>query len=245
MKLPDKYSLVTYDHLDSTNIEAKRLCSIQTIQHLVIWAMNQTHGYGKLKRHWYSGSNNLTFSIILPHTYHPRLVGHFLFIAALSVYHAIKAIFKRNNTNHKIYLKWPNDIMIDGEKLSGILIENLVSKIYHHNMIIGVGINITEKPNEIICCSLSDFVTEKLDISDIMVTIVNHIESYRDKWLLNGFNDIKAEWLAYAYNIGQEIVITTPSKKIQGIFTDINNDGAIIIKMKSGLYHATTIGEIL
>ena len=134
MKLPDKYSLVTYDPIDSTNSEAKRLCSVHNIGHLVIWGMNQTHGYGKLKQYWESGSNNLTFSIIIPHKYQAKLVSHFLFIAALSLYHAINSIFKRYNINHKISLKWPNDILIDGAKLSGILIENLESKIHNNHM---------------------------------------------------------------------------------------------------------------
>ena len=245
MKLPDKYSIVTYDNIDSTNSEAKRLCSVRNMGHLVIWCMNQTHGYGKLKKYWESCSGNLTFSIIIPHKYHAQIVGHFLFIAALSVYHSVLSIFKRHNINKKISLKWPNDILIDGAKLSGILIENLESKMHNNHMIIGIGINITEKPEGINSCSLSDFTEEKIDISEIMVSILNHIESYRNKWLLNGFDDIKSEWLSHAHNIRQEILISTPSKKIKGIFTSINSDGAILITLKSGLSTAITIGEIL
>ena len=102
MELNNKYSIITYDTIDSTNTEAKRLCSNYNIGHLVIWGTKQTHGYGKKNRCWYSGDQNLTFSVIIPHKYQTKIVGHFLFISALSVYHSVKSIFKTYNIKWKI-----------------------------------------------------------------------------------------------------------------------------------------------
>lgn len=245
--LDKKYSFITYNIIDSSNKEAKRLSRNIIPQNVIVWAKEQTEPYGRINRRWNLGKGNLGFSAMILHQYHIDFLARFVFITSLSIYHVINSLFHKYNIKEEITLKWPNDVLINGKKISGILIENIELSEQVKYMIIGIGMNIASKPSDptINASCLLDFINAKLDSSKILIDIVNTIESYRIKAENEGFSTIKEEWLSHAYNFNKNIKIFTGIEYIEGKFIGIEDNAHIKIKLQSGFTTFINTGEIV
>ncbi len=142
------FNLLMFDDIDSTNTEAKRLAECSVDGDFVIWAKSQNNGRGRAGKEWISEEGNLYMSLLL----RPRCAfvhySEISFVTAISVGEVIFDLvagcegFKEMTSGYK----WPNDILVDGKKISGILLETLpysVSNSEERWLIIGIGINIT------------------------------------------------------------------------------------------------------
>ncbi len=242
----EKYTLHSYDVLGSTNMEAKNLIKHNINGNHIIWAISQTNGYGKMSRKWESVSGDLTFSLIIEHDYPAMLIYNLIFIAAISLREVIGNIFEGQKITKDIRIKWPNDIMVDGEKIAGIMIENLKSPLGKNFAVIGIGLNILSSPanSNLVFTSLNEYNIQDIDLSTIMKDIVVNFEQYKMVWAKNGLGPIRSIWTDNAYGIGSEISVNNGKSKISGIFTGINNAGSINLLTDSGLTVAVSIGEV-
>lgn len=213
------------DSCDSTNEVAKN-CPPFTLVHAGV----QTKGKGRCGRVWESGTGNLYMSITLPLVSQAPLYS---FIAALAVAETISFLCPR--------IKWPNDILIDGRKVCGILLETT-----DNLLIIGIGVNVESCPNiqtlyKTTC--LKDYgaeISSKELAQKILQNLKNEISLYQEK----GFTPIQRQWLEYATGIGKNIEVRLPHQTMQGIFEGLDNDGALRLKTKDGTIHKITAGDV-
>ena len=123
--LLDDYHLLSYDMLDSTNSEAKRLAGGGASHGAVIWAKRQTAGRGRMGREWVSAEGNLYVTILLNPSQKLAECPQLSFVASLAVAETLEAIVP--DASH-IQCKWPNDVLAHGKKIAGILLESFVTK---------------------------------------------------------------------------------------------------------------------
>src|SRR5271154_795990 len=117
--LLNDYHLLSFDALDSTNEEARRLANGGGCHGAVIWAKRQTEGKGRLGRVWISSEGNLFVSVLLQPDKPLKEFSQLSFVTAVAALEALEALIPEGR---KLTCKWPNDILIDGRKLGGILL---------------------------------------------------------------------------------------------------------------------------
>ena len=232
------YHLLSYDSLDSTNEEAKRLAGGGASHGAFIWAKKQTDGKGRLGRKWFSPEGNLYISVLLCPECGLDKVGQLSFVAAIAVASTITDILPDNK---KITCKWPNDILCDGKKIGGILLESfsLISvdgeeKIW---VIVGLGLNIDSFPSDAryIPTSLQEQGVELISAKIVLSRFVYNFSNYYDIWQDKGFSEIKKEWTKIAHSLGSPVKVEAGDKVYEGIFTGIDKSGSMKIESENGV----------
>ncbi|MEI7670065.1 MAG: biotin--[acetyl-CoA-carboxylase] ligase, partial [Pseudomonadota bacterium] len=145
--LINDYHLLAFDSLDSTNEEAKRLAANGGMHGAVIWSKLQTDGKGRMGRKWVSEEGNLFCSILLSPDTDIQSFSQLSFVASVAAIETIRSILPDEAEN--INCKWPNDILMNGKKIGGILLESFEtidsSKSENNKtrwVVVGIGINI-------------------------------------------------------------------------------------------------------
>jgi BirA family biotin operon repressor/biotin-[acetyl-CoA-carboxylase] ligase len=206
----------------------------------VIIAGEQTGGRGRLKRKWLAPAGNISLSIVLyPDT---ASLPYLIMVASLAVVKSIEGV-----TGVKGQIKWPNDILIDGKKVCGILIENEIRGNKAAYSIVGIGINVNLK--------VSDYV----EIADTAVSLKN--EPGRDdlrvkliKALLKEFDklyvklrdgkDIFEAWRDSLATLGKKVKVTWGKQVIEGIAEAVDEDGALVIREENGKLTRVLAGDV-
>ncbi|UAT43400.1 biotin--[acetyl-CoA-carboxylase] ligase [Anaplasmataceae bacterium AB001_6] len=210
-------SVKEYECLDSTILEIKRHIdrSDYDIVKEIVVTKEQNAGYGRNNRSWISATGNLYMSFCLQNVSVSE-VNMLAVIIALSVRSSI--------CNSKCTIKWPNDIMIDQKKVSGMIIES-----YKEIMIIGIGVNIESKPelNTATCTKEHDVTIDRLSLAKkIVSTMYDYIVL-----LDNGEkNTILTEYRSHMAMLGTKVVISTKQNKFVGTASAISDNGELILK---------------
>ncbi len=199
-------------------------------------AGEQTEGRGRLKRKWLAPTGNIALSIIL----YPNIASlpYLIMVASLAVVKAIKSV-----TGVDVQIKWPNDILIGGKKVSGILIENEVrgNKVVYS--IVGIGINVglsISKHKEI-----ADIATSLDDDIDRIKLIRSLLQEF-DK-LYQQLPDVKTiykSWRDNLVTLGKQVKATWGKQAIEGIAEDVDKDGALSIREKDGEIIKVVAGDV-
>jgi BirA family transcriptional regulator, biotin operon repressor / biotin---[acetyl-CoA-carboxylase] ligase len=236
----DNYHLLTYDSIDSTNEEAKRLALSGGQHGAVCWAKKQTHGKGRMGREWVSEEGNLYCSFLLKPKHKIADFAQMSFVAALAVAEALNPVFEGKA---EVQLKWPNDILLNGKKLGGILLETVKPESKSPWIIVGIGINIEHFPQDtaLPATSLIDAGVEVISAKIILSRIVNCFFPLMDKWEDKGFASIKAGWENLAAYKDEKVTFVQHNTSYEGIFKGINDDGQCVIMLENGdtaCYHA-------
>lgn len=209
----------------------------------ILCADIQTNGRGKGNRNWDCKNNNLYFSISIDSSDKKLNYFNLSFLSAYAMVEAIKFFDKNNNL---IQTKWPNDILINGKKCVGILLEN---DIEINRLIIGIGVNIDYFPNNTNSLfnptSLNDngIFVDKIDLLKKFIEIFDY---YFDDWKNNGFKNIHDKWLKIAYNYKKNVIIKNNAKvgDLEGTFEDFDEEGTLILKDKNNNLIKIISGDI-
>jgi len=242
-KIYKDYTILHYEALDSTNDKAQELAKQGLkMNKTVVISDIQNKGRGRNNRKWESYPGNLFASIILFLNNKQKNIHELSFLIAIAINEAIRCELK--NSKIKIENKWPNDIVVDSKKISGTLIESQFQNSEILYNIIGVGINIKSKPAETIfpSCCINDF-SEEISVENLLEKFLDNLDNFLLQWQNFGFLPIRNKWLENAWNINKQVSITTPSKKITGIFENIDKNGNIEIKSIDGLIKLN-IGDV-
>jgi len=238
-----KYNLLAFDDIDSTNNEAKRLVQTGVSDSLIIWAKEQTAGRGRYGREWASIDGNLYMSIMIPISCSLANAAQLSFVTGLAVHEVITSLAKKHNVKIPIHLKWPNDIFIDDNKIGGILLES-ITHVSQPWIIIGVGLNIDWAPSDIDNTSSLKKYGINISAGHALDMIVNAFEYYNNLWQLYGFDNIRESWIKHAYRLGQVVTVSDTNKRISGVFESIDKTGAMRIKLASGEICVMSHGEM-
>lgn len=198
----------------------------------VLLAEKQTKGRGRKDRVWYSApESNLTFSILL--TKDKLLFNsiNFLnFAASLSVATAIENLYQL-----KTSLKWPNDVLINSKKTSGILIESISQGSKIERVVIGIGVNVNQNSFQGTFnyppTSIRNELGHNVDREKLMAEILNNFETLIEKIKVDK-KELLKDWKLRCDMIGEKISILENDKEIFGIFDDIDDEGFLLLKTK-------------
>ena len=235
--------------LDSTNNRALELSEDSSINTpCLVLTSNQTSGRGRGVNQWWSNEGSLTFSLIinpgelnLPVESWPKIS----LTAGLAVCETIRSL----DQNLSPGLKWPNDVFLNGKKVSGLLIET--AKNQSNRLVIGIGVNINNSPKQgpediqKIATSLMDEIDQRLDMTDFLLNLVNQLlEAWKSLTIAEAM--IINSWRRYCILTNRNITITSASEKIIGQCHGIADDGALLLKTDTELrsIYSGTIDQI-
>lgn len=237
------YRHLVFEETASTNTLSLEYAASGEEGDLWITANNQTGGKGSRGRDWQSQNGNLFASLLLQDPSDKSRLADLTFIAAISVREAIESY---SNKHNKIEVKWPNDVMINDRKCSGILLESVhyQDTVY---VVIGIGVNCIHFPKETLHPSTSLFA-EGIEVSanSLFLTLANKMADNISIWNKgNNFKAIRQKWLDTAYRLGEEISVHVPGQeKLQGIFASLDENGYMLLQLSDGSMKQISTADI-
>ncbi|MGL1920350.1 MAG: biotin--[acetyl-CoA-carboxylase] ligase [Hyphomicrobiales bacterium] len=249
--LPTGYAIAAFDSLASTNQHALKLAnegefSGHVGEPLIVYTKNQTAGRGRNGRTWLSSDKTLTATILLTTSAPKAKVAQLAFVMAIAAHKTICG-FLEASKHKSIGVKWPNDILVQGRKLAGILIESSNAKSRGNTTLaIGIGMNIGDIPED------GDFSATSLlaldvdiSIEQVLSSLAFNFDKFHELWSDGaGFAAIRKIWLDHALGLGGKITARLPNHSIHGIFESLNEDGILILRDEAGKIHQITAGDI-
>jgi BirA family biotin operon repressor/biotin-[acetyl-CoA-carboxylase] ligase len=233
-RLPPAYRLLSYERLASTNDEAKRLARAGAEEGTVVWAREQTAGRGRRGRQWIGIRGNLFASFILRPDCPPAAAAQLGFVGALGLSDAVAVIAP---PSAELRCKWPNDVLLNGRKLAGILLESETRARDDLDwLVIGIGVNVVGHPEA------ADYPTTSLraegcaavDSGMMLEILARHFLVWCDRWREGGFAPVRAAWLDRAIGIGDAITVRLDRESLEGRFVGLDADGALSLETASG-----------
>jgi len=222
------YELLCYEAIGSTNDEAKRLARNGAAANTIVWAGEQTAGRGRRGRTWQSPRGNLALSLILRPRCAPAHAAQLGFVAALALADALDPRLPPGTT---LGFKWPNDVLVGGRKLAGILLESEPSAAGLDFLVVGVGANLAAAPTEVEfpATSLADQGIAPPSPADVLAGFIEAFDRWERHWRERGFPPLRAAWLARAVARGAAIRVRLPDGSFDGRFLDLDEDGALLV----------------
>lgn len=221
------FTVQHHERIGSTNDEARRLVREGAPDGTVVHADEQTAGRGRMAHTWFSPPGNLYLSIILRTGQPVNRIAELSFAAALAVADTVVALLPRQA---KTLLKWPNDVLVHGGKIAGILLEQADDA-----TIVGIGLNVLHGPPN------NAYKTTTIVASGGIASIdwardilLDRLGSWVSAWEADGFAPIRAAWLDRTYPVGATIRVSTSGDPIEGAFAGLDADGALLLDTATG-----------
>ena len=232
--LPETYRLLHYARIGSTNDEAKALARAGAAQGTLVWADEQTEGRGRRGRTWQSPPGNLYLSLVLRPGGPPARAAQLGFVTALALAESVEAL---TGPTLDLRCKWPNDLLANGRKLAGILLESETSDIDAIDfVVIGAGANLASRPDDVEypATSLTEQGFPGITPARLLESFVRHVDSWAVRWQEDGFAPVRAAWLARAAGIGEAIRVRLERATVFGRFLDLDEHGALLLETAEG-----------
>lgn len=206
---------------------------------LVIQALTQTKGRGRHGNGWISPMGNLYISKLLRPSCRADKAGQMAFVAALALSDAMDEVI---GDGHAKTLKWPNDILIDGKKVSGILLESRLDKHGRIDyLIVGTGVNLFAPPEGAI--GLDSVKKDRVAVNSFRDIYLDKLRARYISWQNEGFGQIREDWLKQAHGLGRDMSIRLPEITYRGVFEGIDENGTLIA-LVDGQKRIFTAGEV-
>lgn len=245
-------SLLFFDSIDSTNIRAKLEAEQGAESGLLVVADMQSAGRGRRGRGWESpAGTNIYYTLMLKPDFSSDCAPMLTLVMALAVAKGIRQTLRRDSEEAaaKVGIKWPNDIVVDGKKVCGILTEMSMEQSYIQHIVIGVGINVRKQefPEEIrdraaaideqcgFCISRSQL------IADIMEAFEEDYEIFLQTHDLKG---LRASYTELLVNQDREVCVLDPREECRGIARGINDQGELLVERQDGTVEEVYAGEV-
>lgn len=232
--------------VSSTNKWAKKLAKLEASEGTVVVARTQTSGHGRLGRKWISPAGGLWFSVILRPNFDVDKVAKLVFVASLAVAEVLHELYGLD-----VETKWPNDVLIDGKKVCGILAETSTQNKKASYVVVGIGINANFDVKKSLpqklwenTLSLETKLGQKIRLEELFRALLEKLEDIYHRFLKTDFTLILGEWKKHARFLGHEVEVTSGSGKLRGLAVDVDDDGSLIIKTRDGTIKHVLVGDI-
>lgn len=234
LRLPPGFLIKAFDSVGSTNDEAKALARSGVGEGAIVWARRQESGRGRRGRAWTSPEGNLYSSTILRPGRPPAEAAQISFLAALAIAETAESVLPDPSG---VRCKWPNDVLIHGRKLSGILLESEPAPSGAVSwVVLGVGINLRHFPEntDYAATSLIAEGAPAMAVSALLEIYAGHLAAWYGRWRQSGFAPIRDAWLARARGLGGPILVRLAERTISGTFADLDSDGVLLLDPDDG-----------
>jgi BirA family biotin operon repressor/biotin-[acetyl-CoA-carboxylase] ligase len=243
-KLPPAYRLVALETVVSTNDEALRLATAGAEDGTLVWAREQTGGRGRQGRSWSSPPGNLYFSLVLRPDCAPAEAAQLGFVAGLALAEAIGSVAP---PMIEVTYKWPNDLLLNGCKGAGILLESRSDPDGTLDcLILGVGVNLAHFPEDTSfpATSLHFEGATEVEVVALLKAFCRSFMSWTNRWLDDGFAPVRRAWLHHAHGLGEEIEVRLPRETLKGIFKDLDERGVLVLELPDGASREISAGDV-
>lgn len=236
--------MVHLAEVDSTNDTALRYAAEGEVGPLWISADVQRAGRGRSGRHWTSLPGNLSASLLLTLPVPQPKAYQLSLVAGVAVAHAI--LRTAPELAGRLQLKWPNDILVEGAKAGGILIES-TTKGDAVAAVIGLGINVVGSPDELdraVTCLGAHGGTVPSS-QQLLEQVASEMECWLDVWSYgDGFAAVREAWLRTAHPLGEELRINAGETLTSGAFAGLSEDGALLLAGPDGAIRSFSYGDV-
>lgn len=230
----------------STNVEAYRLAEEGAPEGTVLIADAQCKGKGRLGRIWHSPAGvNLYCSLILRPPIMPVDAFQLTFLSAVAVARAIEKTISINPL-----IKWPNDILLNGKKVAGLLNEMSAETERVNFVILGIGVNLNmlpdQYPDDLRHPATSLLVESGSPVNRLgfVRTLLESLDSLYSGYIDHGYQPVRDEWVARCGMIGRRIAVNAPAEEIDGVAEGIDESGALLVRKDSGSIVRVLAGDV-
>ena len=232
---PDGYGRRVLPEVDSTNAEAARVAGTLAGPEWIL-ALKQTAARGRRGRAWANPEGNFAASLVLQPTEPPSVVALRSFVASLALYDAFVAATGRPEG---FALKWPNDVLLNGGKVAGILLEQAGQGTKLSPLVIGIGINLVHapgaeevEPGALRPVSLLSETGTEISPGDFLDLLAPAYAACEAQFVQYGFGPIRRAWLDRAARLGEGITARTGKAEITGTFETVDEAGNLVLKTR-------------
>jgi BirA family biotin operon repressor/biotin-[acetyl-CoA-carboxylase] ligase len=240
-------AVIYYDEIESTNDAARRLAQQGAQEGTLVVAERQTQGKGRLGRLWVTPRGEaLSFSFILRPQLLPQEAPRATLVSAVAVAQALRAL-----TGLEVKIKWPNDLLIEGKKIVGILTE-MNSEIDRINyLVVGIGINVNMDPDIFPpdfrdrATSLRAQLQQPVSRLAVLQRSLEELERCYESWKTGEFSELLREWRELSDTLGKTVRVNDLERVIEGLAEDIEEDGSLRLRLSDGTIYRVIVGDVL
>ena len=232
----------TREEVGSTNDIARELAETGAPEGTLITARRQRAGRGRRGNAWESIEGNVFLSLILRPDAAPQEAAQLSFVAAVTIGDLVANLLPECT----VQLKWPNDVLCEGKKISGILLEAGPSSAAGIKwFIVGIGLNVAGKPSSRTdATSLKDEGDQTSGAENVIADFCERFLAWYRTWQKDGFGTIRAAWLTRAHGLAGPIRIRLQRETVDAIFDGADETGALLAQMADGSSRRVTGGEV-
>ena len=238
--------VLTFDEIDSTNAEARRRAEAGEAGPLWIAARRQSAGRGRRGRDWSTGEGNLAATLLLTTGKRPAEAAQVAFVAAL----AVADLFDAYAPPLVVTIKWPNDVLLDGTKACGVLIESGARPDERLWLAVGIGVNLArapsglERPATRLADHLRADVREVPSPDEALAALSRAFEARLQAWDREGFAPVLTAWTVRALGLGRPCTARLGAETVEGVAEGLEPDGALRLRTASGDVRRITAGDV-
>ena len=224
-----QFRLECHEVLESTSTLLKQRAEAGAVEGLAIQALRQSAGRGRQGRGWDSPAGNLYISALLRPAVPLREAPQWSFVAAVALVETLKSLLPKPA---RPMLKWPNDLLLDGAKAAGILVETGVAANHELDWIcIGIGVNIATKPSlpDRATACLAEYLPDPPAPEILAARLLQNLAHWHDLRLAQGFAPIRDAWLRHAPAMGAPVSVKRDGALIEGSFAGLSPEGGLLL----------------
>jgi len=231
---PERTDRILLDEVDSTMAEAARRAP-ELMRPTWIMALKQTAGRGRRGRTWANPQGHFAATYVFRPAGGPGVAALRSFFAANALYEALALRIDRD----RLGLKWPNDVLLDGGKVAGILLESVGTTGRVDWLSIGIGINLKDPPEDVIAAAFPPVGFEAsggepTDVHEMLSFLASNMETEERLFAEFGFAPIREKWLRRAARLGEVITARTARGDISGRFETVDEAGCLVLQTPKG-----------
>lgn len=223
----------------STNAEARLRAEAGGRGPVWIAAKRQTAGRGRRGRSWSGLTGNLFATGLYTLSCEPARAAELSFAAALAV---ASVCDRATGDPLRTRVKWPNDVLVDGRKVAGILLESGAAPGGGLWLAVGIGINLVAAPEDVE--RPATHLGGRLTREDALVELAGEFERQRRRWLQDGFGPVRDLWLARAFGLGERCEARLTGETLTGTFADLGPDGSLRLDLDGGGRRYISAGDV-
>lgn len=239
-----------FPEVASTNVVASELAGLGMPEGTVVCADSQTAGRGRQRRHWFSPPGcNLYFSVVLRPDRRLSETSQLALVAGLAVALALEGLPGARARSSAFLLKWPNDVLLDGRKVCGILCEMPILK-PRPALIVGIGVNVgletEDLPPELRTTATSLKAALGVDVprDELLAAILLQLEMLYAQWLRHGLSGLLPALSARSFLKGRRVVAETPAGTVEGMAQGMLPSGNLAVLLEDGSLAEIAAGDV-